>query len=138
MQTDKLVTAYFNHYRLMKTSSDFFWAWEDVQYLVERDPVQAWSVIVELINAAPSWEAIAFVAAGPLEDIISKRGKFIIEKLEQALPQNKRLQYAIAGVWLEEEDEFFTKLETLKNSYNLDKINPLNGEAWSDDNLLPG
>lgn len=105
---------------------------------VASNPVEAWNLVVELINEAPSLSALTFVAAGPLESLIDKHGKLVIDSLEQSLCNNKRLQFAIVGVWLDEDDEMYAKLESLKQTYNLNEINPLNNSPWSETNPMPG
>ena len=45
------------------------------------EPERAWPVILALIEAAPNEEALAFVAAGPLEDLIQSHGDDFADRI---------------------------------------------------------
>jgi hypothetical protein len=77
-----------------------FWAWEEVDELVCRDPEAGWRVTHLLLNTASSDEALAYVAAGPLEDLMKKHGLTVIDQVAIAARNDKRLQLALSGVWI--------------------------------------
>jgi hypothetical protein len=52
-----------------------------------------------LINPASSDKALAFIAAGPLEDLLKKHGPVVIDCIENESEENARLQLALSGVW---------------------------------------
>lgn len=45
-------------------SEDNFWAWEEVDDLVRSQPEIGWTVVLALVEQAPTPAALAFVAAG--------------------------------------------------------------------------
>lgn len=132
----ELIAIYFRHH--LERSEDDFWAWEIVDDLVRSDPKRAWSLILKMLKGAPTFSALASVAAGPLEDLCQYGSKTIAAELPFEIENNKELQYAIVGVWLDEDDEVYELLEALKRQYNLNEVNPLNNERWSETNPVPG
>jgi hypothetical protein len=94
---EELAATYLRHYSLRRQQD--WWAWEEVDSLVRLSPSEAWEVTRILVNTAPSDEAIAYVAAGPLEDLLKKHGPLIIDCIENECQRNERLQLALSGVW---------------------------------------
>jgi hypothetical protein len=78
---------------------DSFWAWEYVDASVDKDPREAWPLILSIVNAAPSDDDLAALGAGPLEDILCKHGQSVIETIEAEAASNAKLRFALAGVW---------------------------------------
>lgn len=70
-----------------------------VDELVERDPDEGWRITCALVNRAPSDRALAIVAAGPLEDLLTKHGVAVIDRVEEESRKNDRLRLALSGVW---------------------------------------
>lgn len=70
MDTEKLVNTYLLYF-VGKQEKDR-WAWDEVDDLVRRDPDRGWEITRLLVNKANSDEALGFVAAGPLEDLLKK------------------------------------------------------------------
>jgi hypothetical protein len=75
------------------------WAVREVNTLVRDDPAEAWEVTRILVETAPSDEALAYVAAGPLEELLNKHGPVLIDRIEEESRENARLQLALSGVW---------------------------------------
>lgn len=67
--------------------------------LVRDDPTEAWEITRILVNEAPSDEALAYVAAGPLEELLHRHGSVLIDRIEEESQENARLQLALSGVW---------------------------------------
>lgn len=80
-----------------------FWAWEQVQRYVRDDPAYAWSLTLQLIAAAPTPEALSYVAAGPLEDLLYARGEIFIDEVERLARQDPKFRRALRSVWNESE-----------------------------------
>lgn len=69
-----------------------FWAWEKVSEIVRSgDLDKAWNITLLLLQKA-SDEALGFVAAGPLEDIIDGYGDEALDRVEEAFDKDPRLQ----------------------------------------------
>lgn len=74
------------------------WATELMAHLTEDEPDEAWGLIVDLVERAPSGEALSWVAAGPLEDLLSRHGSELIGRVEQRASSDSRFRKCLAGV----------------------------------------
>jgi hypothetical protein len=75
------------------------WADEELQRLVDKEPDEALEIIRAVISEAPNDAVLAFVAAGPLEDLLCYRGELVIELVERFAAHNERFRKALSGVW---------------------------------------
>ena len=105
MDTEELVNGYLRFFETKQEADG--WAWSEVDDLVRHDPDRGWRITCLLVNKANSDEAVGFVAAGPLEDLLRKHGPAVIDRIEQASQQNVRLQTALSGVWIRPENPIF-------------------------------
>jgi hypothetical protein len=55
-------------------------------------------VVLELIERAEDEAVLAFIAAGPLENLIAAHGAVLIERIESRAA-NKTFRRALSGVW---------------------------------------
>jgi hypothetical protein len=94
---NEIADAYLR-YHARKQEADR-WAWEKVEDLIEHDLDEAWRIICALVSKASSDEALAYVAAGPLENLLVRHGPAVIDKVEDESRNNSRLQLALSGVW---------------------------------------
>lgn len=92
-----LVAAYFDHWRTKR--DDLAWAWDKVTDKILADPREGWHLVRELIQAAPTEDALLYVAAGPLEDFLSKHGRPFIALITSAAEKDPRMKRALGGVW---------------------------------------
>src|SRR5579864_8917866 len=97
MSREDLASTYLRHY-ILKQQEDG-WAIRELNTLVQDDPTEAWEVTRILVNTAPSDEALAYVAAGPLEELLHRHGSVLIDRIEEESRGNERLQLALSGVW---------------------------------------
>lgn len=65
----------------------------------EADQEAAWPMLLALIERAPDDESLAFVAAGPLEDMILKRHDRFGDRILGEARRNPRFRHALGGVW---------------------------------------
>jgi hypothetical protein len=98
---DEIVHVYFRHF-MLKRDEDF-WAWQEVDRLACSDPWVGWRITQNLIKKAPTDEALAYVAAGPLEDLLEVHGMAIIDEVTMAARADKRLQLALSHVWMDDD-----------------------------------
>ena len=70
------------HAEKRKGTDPLFEAWEMVDELIRSDPEGGWALTLELIEAAPDDYVLANVAAGPLEDLLSRSPDRFIERVE--------------------------------------------------------
>jgi hypothetical protein len=60
---------------------------------------EAWPLILALVERAPDDEALAFVAAGPLEDLVRRHGVAFADRLIGHTRRDPRFRQALAGIW---------------------------------------
>lgn len=92
----EIIDAYLNYYRAKK--KEYWWAYEQVTELVESP--NSLELVHELIQACRDDAEIAYVAAGPLEDLLSKHHLVIKESLIELVRKEKKMRQAVQGVWL--------------------------------------
>jgi ABC-type nitrate/sulfonate/bicarbonate transport system substrate-binding protein len=97
----ELVEAYLRHYA--EKDDSLFWAWQQLQDYLSSDPARAWSLTLKLIAAAPTPEALSYIGAGPLEDLLYGRGEQFIDEVERLARQDPKFRRALQGVYNESE-----------------------------------
>ncbi|HEY0702487.1 MAG TPA: hypothetical protein VGD60_06950 [Candidatus Acidoferrales bacterium] len=115
MDAEELAIAYL-HYFETKRKEDR-WAWAEVDDLVRRDPQNGWEVTRILVNRSTSEEALGFVAAGPLEDLLKKHGSALIDRIEDECRENDRLRVALSGVSIGADKPVFERWYALMWKY---------------------
>jgi hypothetical protein len=123
-----LIEAYFENYRRLiegKSQDDTIWILDLVDKLIHDEPDKALEFIVNLINMSKDTAMLAFVAAGPLEELLVYNGTAVIEKLKIVADTSDNIQLALSGVWLdEEEDEIYSAWYDLMKRYGFTGENP--------------
>jgi hypothetical protein len=96
-----LERSYLRHHA-QRNDADF-WAWQEVDRIVRenRELDRAWEITLLLLRKADTDEALGYIAAGPLEDVIDIYADEALDLIEQACDKDPRLQLALSGVWLE-------------------------------------
>ena len=84
-----MITTYL-HYFETKQETDF-WAVDEVDTRVLRDPEKGWEITRTLVNRALTEEALAYIAAGPLEDLLNHHGAAVMVQIEQECLTNDNL-----------------------------------------------
>jgi len=115
MGAAKLAETYFQYFRTK--SRDYRWAYEDVDDSVRNDPIKGWELTKLLIDRAESDEALAFVAAGPLENLMINGNPEVMDRIEKESQTNQRLQLALSGVWLSPEYASFERWHALMTKF---------------------
>jgi hypothetical protein len=60
---------------------------------------EAWAIVVDLVDQAPDDEALAFVAAGPLEELIRRHSQQCGDQILDQARRDRRFRQALGGVW---------------------------------------
>jgi len=73
----------------VKHSWEEHWGWPVIGCfsLLRALPEFAWGLIVEMIDRAPSDQSLSFLAASPLEDLLSEYGPSFIVRVEERAAQ---------------------------------------------------
>lgn len=74
------------------------WSWAVLDVLLSDAPELGWPVLCEVVQRAPE-EALGYLGAGPLEDLLARHGERSIAAIEREARRNPRLRIALAGVW---------------------------------------
>jgi len=110
-----LAGAYLR-YRTERREEDS-WAWEEVERQVKTDLNKGWLITRLLIQKSESVDALFYVAAGPLEDIVDIYGDGALDGIEAECRTTKRTQLALSGIWLEAGSPVFNRWRTLMKNY---------------------
>lgn len=114
--------AFFQDFK--SPSEENFWAWEFVDKLVHDDPKAGLDIVLHLVNAAPSQEALSYVAAGPLEDLLKIHGLETFEAISHEAAANKKIRCALSHVRLPDAYPASLLLTQLKEKYRMNTKDP--------------
>jgi len=101
-ETRKLAEAWitFTANRLANENSEYFWAFEQLQALVDVDPDSAWKVIDSIRRLDTCSDLVlANLGAGPLEDLLARHGSKFIEQFETLARQDAEFRRLLGVVW---------------------------------------
>ena len=77
---------------------DTFWAWVELNRILEEDgPEAAWPIVLALVERADD-DAMPSLGAGALEDILRRHGSEMIDRVEQA-EDDRRFRFCLSHVW---------------------------------------
>lgn len=115
---ERLIDAYFAQLKAMKQGIDdglYFWAVEAIWKLLDRDPEETWTRILEMLRRSDGDAMIASVAAGPLDDFIVRYGWPFLDRIEKEAGTNPKFRRALVGVWGETRmsEELVRRLQAL-------------------------
>jgi uncharacterized protein DUF6869 len=97
MNLDALADAYLRRHTEKRKEDQ--WASGQVDDIVHDEPDKGLEITLLLLNKAGDDDAIlAYVAAGPLEDLLRLHGSQVIDRIEQESKDDSRLQLALSGV----------------------------------------
>lgn len=83
------------------TDAECFDANEELNELVTEEPERAWPLICEIIRriSLKDEDILAYVAAGPLEDLLVRHPQAFIERIETLAQNDAHFRRAVSGVW---------------------------------------
>ena|SRR5215471_10749189 len=96
----EVADAYLSHFR--KKSQATEWALDSVQdFTLHKRWDNLWQVILAIARRDEQLETevLAYVAAGPLEDIICHAGPEFIDRVEHEAKFNRQFGRMLTGVW---------------------------------------
>ena len=98
-------------------SEDDFWAWEEVNRRVRSNDFDtAWEITMLLLQKAPD-DALDYVAAGPLEDVVDGYGDRALDRVGKLFENEPRLQLALSGIWQFPESPVLRRWQGLMAKY---------------------
>ena len=98
-ENEHLVIAYLQHAEAvsLRSSKGDHAVWEEVEDLVRTDPEAAWVVVQELVRRAARDEVLAYIAAGPLENLLCYHPHLFIDRVEALDGQDAHFRRALSG-----------------------------------------
>jgi hypothetical protein len=111
----EIIDAYLHYYR--SKNDEYWWAYQEIVDLV--DSPDCLPFIVELIHACHNDAEIAYVAAGPLEDLFNKHHLAVKDQLNELVRKDEKMRKAIQGVWLAQGSPSRKTLDEILKKYNL-------------------
>jgi hypothetical protein len=113
MSIAELARAWVEEYSKSDRDRDdnFFAMMDHERDLREEDPDKAIDLILQILEIETNPVLLSVLAAGPLEDVISRR---TIDRIERAAAANKRFHDLLGGVWYyRASDELKARLDVL-------------------------
>jgi hypothetical protein len=86
------------HAERRRPSDPLFVACRELDDLIRSAPEDAWAVTLELIEGASDDRVLANVAAGPLQDLLTKSDGFI-DRAEVQARRDPKFRRCLTGVW---------------------------------------
>ena len=102
-ELNKIVTAWLTAFQAERESPEYetnFWATSEVlDWRLEGDGDRLWPFILEAYKRDLSDKMIAVLAAGPLEDLLDKRGEDFIDRIEELARKDPKFNDLLGCVW---------------------------------------
>lgn len=105
---DQIVKAYWEHYDAARSANRgkrleadrTFWAWEAVDHEVSVPSERIFELLLALARAAKDDEALAYLGAGPIEDLITRHGSQLLDGIDQWARRDPAFRKALSDVWI--------------------------------------
>jgi hypothetical protein len=94
-----IAKAYLEHFRAETAVDGDATSWERIDALLHDDARAACMVVEALVSQAATEPELAYVAAGPLEDLLSHHGPSVIGWVEAEAERSAWFKKAIEMVW---------------------------------------
>jgi hypothetical protein len=110
--TGAIAAAYWEHHRrstspdraVRTTADDYEWASTDIDERIHSQPVEAIELLMEIADGAPSGGALAYLGAGPIEDLIRRNGTdTVIDGVEAAARRSSNFRTALRCAWYDDD-----------------------------------
>jgi hypothetical protein len=99
LDRERLIREYIAYGEAPLGEENWGWASDRMYSLLEGVPELAWTLIVQMVERAPSDASLNFIAASPLEDLLSKDGPLFIDRVEKRAVESTRFRRALGMVW---------------------------------------
>jgi hypothetical protein len=88
LDRDRIIREYLAYGTTPVGQVRWGWAGDRMRNIIAGAPDIAWELVTHLIDIAPSERALRYFAAGPLEDLLSKHGPYLIARAEERAREN--------------------------------------------------
>jgi hypothetical protein len=119
-----LADTYLRHHSEHRDEDS--WVLQEVDRVVRANLTLGWQITLLLLRKADSDDALRYVAAGPLEDLVDGYGDAALDIIEPACDSDPQLQFALSGIWLLPDSRVLARFRALMTKYGFyDKRQPL-------------
>jgi hypothetical protein len=95
LDRERLMCEYIAYGEAPRGQEHWGWASERMYSILEAIPELAWELIAEMMERAPTDASLGFLAASPLEDLLSKDGPLFITRVEKRAAENVKFRRAL-------------------------------------------
>ena len=115
---DRLVETWIRY--MLKQRADEhdpdFWAYCDLDLMINDEPEEAWPVILEILRQNQSTTILEVLSAGPVEDLLARHGDQFIERVEHEARIDANFATLLGGVWQNTmSDEIYARVQRVWN-----------------------
>lgn len=103
---EQLAAAWIERYEIVSRDGDqtraakqLFWAFQALDALCSSDPTRAWRVIATIMKTTTSEPVLDNLIAGPLESLLARNGRVVIEVVENEAGRNPQFRELLQGLW---------------------------------------
>ena len=93
-----------------------FWAFEELTDMVRSDPDRLWRLTVAMLRDGSDPLYQAYVAAGPLEDLLRYQGERFIDRVEALAQAEPWFVECLRGVWASMTPDVRDRVRKLTNA----------------------
>ena len=117
---DRIATAWIAVQQAKRGSPEYeanWWAISEVlDWALDGDGDRLWEFILEVYKRDLPDKVVGVLAAGPLEDLLAKRGVDFIDRIEELARKDPRFNYLLGGVWRNTmTDEVWQRVQAIRN-----------------------
>ncbi len=114
MSDEDIAAAYYKNF--ITQSDEGFWAFETVAEMC-GDLRQGIDITLRLIDASDDDLYLAYLAAGPVEDLIKRHGAQAVRLFEVAADNSDKVRRALAGIYLSPNADAYAEWQRLLTKY---------------------
>jgi|ERR1700741_2337720 len=119
-ELDKIVTAWIAAEQAKPGSPEHETNWwavsEVIDWATEGDGDRLWQFILGIYKRDLPDNLIAVLAAGPLEDLLAKRGPDFIDRIEELARRDPKFNHQLGGVWRNTmTEEVWQRVQSIRN-----------------------
>lgn len=82
-----------------KTPNRPSWAFGCVNDMIEADPESGWLFVKIALDECRTLDQVRYLAAGALEDLLSRHGRELIEQIEDLAQRSAKFRLLLSGCW---------------------------------------
>ena len=119
-ELDRIITAWIAAQQAKEGSPEYatnWWAVSEVMdWSLDGDGDRLWGFIREIYKRDLPDKVTAVLAAGPLEDLLAKRGVDFIDRVEELARKDPKFNDLLGGVWRNAmPDEVWQRVQAIRN-----------------------